>query len=369
MKAVNKINLRFVLLLFVVAGAFSCTRHWEETREEMIAEGGVPVKLNLKSTAQAPDLAYTLYVFAKSDTDPAYGFRYSLPIRPQGNTLKFLNSELAGQSYRFLFLATPDARKELKVTDTSLTAAPTEGINWEEIRILPLTDSLTIHNYYGVLDMTGEEIIATTTINATLTRMVGQMQFWFFKAGTGGINDPVGIDPAQYGSVFDRISEIVVTYSQITSAASFDSANLLQGVSVGTDTYTQTLNPVLNAGLKLPFPQSIPALESPASAAGSVLIQGACFLPSDLKMSVTITFRYYDTTPVCGITDPVVGHVHTSGCYSERTLTLQLPPAGSATGLNVLPDHYTLNKAGLPCNRVIDIEHPEGIYIVTEWNE
>lgn len=366
MKAVNKINILF--LLFVIAGLFSCSRHWEETQGTVMGEDGIPVAITLKTTAAAPDLQYWLYVFIKSAPGTPYRYKQAVALTPEtGNTyVKFLNSDLSQNSYRFLFLATPKERPEVAFTDTSLSGLPGETA-WEEVRLTTKVDSLTIHNYYGINEMTGQQLLDATLIQGTLTRMVGQMQFWFYKTGDGEINTPVDIDTEQYGSVLDRIHTIDIVYSQMTTVASFNENNELQPAAYSDATYTQHIRPVLTPDLKLPFPQSDPSLQSPGSPRGSALIQGIGFLPSDAHMKVCINCKYYDTTPVCGNTGSSSSHVHNSSCYSQGTLTLFLPPRDSTPGLDILPDHYTLNKAGLPCNRAIDIKHESQINIHTEW--
>ena len=87
-------------------------------------------------------------------------------------------------------------------------------------------------------------------------------------------------------------------------------------------------------------------------------------LPSDSKLRVKLLFTYYDTTPACGN-----GHtgVHSAACFPQRQLTLALPATDAAAGLPVAADCFTVNRAGLRCDRIIDIPVGGGIETNFDW--
>ena len=97
---------------------------------------------------------------------------------------------------------------------------------------------------------------------------------------------------------------------------------------------------------------------------GSLRMKGAFLLPSDSKLRVKLLFTYYDTTPACGN-----GHtgVHSAACFPQRQLTLALPAADAATGLPVAANCFTVNRAGLHCDRIIDIPVGGGIETNFDW--
>lgn len=99
------------------------------------------------------------------------------------------------------------------------------GTEWEKVAIEMANDSLSVDNYYGIKDLTGNEILQTGTIHGELTRLVGQMLFCFYKVGPGGVSDPVPVNDKTVASVMDRISSIDITYEGVPRLITFDSGN------------------------------------------------------------------------------------------------------------------------------------------------
>ena len=72
----------------------------------------------------------------------------------------------------------------------------------------------------------------------------------------------------------------------------------------------------------------------------------------------------YAPRPACGN-----GHtgVHSAACFPQRQLTLALPAADAATGLPVAANCFTVNRAGLRCDRIIDVPVGGGVETNFDW--
>lgn len=336
----------------------SCTENRELT-EWKGNEPGIPLRAALPEEAPANGLLTKMYVF-KGLPNTTYRLSDSLEIPGNSARIKMSLNDLDKNNYRFLFVSTPKARPETRVgrIDGSPFLADTE---WEKVAVGMAADSLSTDNYYGIKDMTGREIMQQEAIEGELTRLVGQMVFCFYKGEAAGVTDP------KVASVLDRVSFIEISYKEIPRQITFDAG--LNPVSVaGTeDVLNHTVSFSLSEyGQKVAIPQAGVPVEIADSIPGGAILKGTGLLPCKDKVEVSMTFHYYDTTPVCGHTE--AGHTHTVECYTPETLLLHLPKKTGMTGLSVLPDHFTVNNAILPCDRVIDVPHTSGINANIVWN-
>lgn len=349
----------FGIAILFAGLAFSCTER-QESPEWVDSKSGVLFRTELREASPANGLLTKLYVF-KSAGQESYRLCDSLPEIISGSTrLKMSLAELNKNHYRFLFVSTPASEPEIQVT--RMDGSPfVFGTEWEMMSVTMATDSLSIDNYYGIKDLTGTEILQLEAVEGELTRLVGQMVFCFYKAGSEGVTNP------DIASVLDRVSSIDITYESVPRKIMFDAANLPVSVTGANRRLTHTVRFSLSEdGQKVALPQTGIPVEIADSIPGGAILKGACLLPCRDKVTVSMAFHYYDTTPVCGHTES--GHKHVAECYMPGDLLLNLPKNTGITGLSVLPDHFTINNAILPCDRVIDVQHTSGIQVNTVWN-
>lgn len=344
----------------------SCATSWENPPEVPDEQSEIMLRTQLMDGIVVNGLLTKLYVFSKVGTGD-YLLTDSLPQVVSGTSrLKLSLADLKTNDYRFLFIATPEANPEITVRRKNNYALLPDAA-WQDITIGATVESLSIDNYYGIKDMTGSEILEDKEITAVLTRLVGQMVFCFYKVGLGGLKDPVAVDDPNVASVMDRVSSIDLTYRGVPRLITFDAGNNPVAVDGLESTVSRSVRFTLTEdGQKVVLPQEDISVETADSIPGGAILKEACMLPSQEKVHVSMVFHYYDTTPICENFEK--GHVHSASCYSEETISLQLPQSENSPGLSVLPDCFTINNAGLPCNRVIDIEHTSGFDVDTKWN-
>lgn len=337
----------------------SCTER-QESPEWIENESGILLRPELRETSPSDGLITKLYVF-KAGANDKYRLSDSLPEIISGSTrLKMNLADLNKNDYRFLFVSTPQPKPEIQVNrmDGSPFAFGTE---WEQAVVTMQADSLSIDNYYGIKDLTGREILQLDAIEGELTRLVGQMVFCFYKSVPQGVTDP------NVASVLDRVSSIDIAYKNVPRQIAFDAANLPVSVTGSESALNHTVRfSQSEDGQKVALPQAGVPVEISDSIPKGAILKGTCLLPCQQQVNVSMVFHYYATTPICGHTE--VTHKHTAQCYEQNTLTLNLPNNTGTAGLSVLPDHFTVNNALLPCNRVIDVEHTSGIQVNTVWN-
>lgn len=340
-----------------------CSRQnkpWSETPEETAF-----VALRLPQGTPADPVRYNLYIFAKESGTGNYAFTDSISPLTNGSLLKFQLPDLQKNDYRFLFVAFPPVRPGISV-QTVQRRPPAEGDAWDGIRIWMTALPATADCYCGVTEMTGEEILASGTVRGDLKRIAGQMIFDFFRTGEGGVGTPTDIVSEQVASVMDRVKSIDITYSGLTDRLVFDADNRPVAEPGGDLTLVQTIHPELDERFRVSFPQPNPSLEAGNAGRGSVRVKGPGLFPGGENVRVLMHFTYYDTTPACGNSHP---GAHDETCFRERTLELNLPETGRTGGLPVVADHFTVNKAGLHCDRIIDVERSGGITADLNWKE
>lgn len=358
----------YVIRLFIwivsIAGITACSGQQDYPETPDVAKEGIPLSINIsRTTTHTTGLEFGLYIFSRYTGNKDSKYQLDSIILPltERSMLKFSNKKLSQKEYRFLFMATPSDSSALKVVNTHLST-PMPGTSWEDIRIISRSDSISIDNYYQVTDRSAQEILATDTLHAQLKRMVGQLVFRFFKIGEN-IADLQPIDP-EVSSVFDRIKSIRIDYQNFNRILAFDDTGIPYPESTpssGGQNVSQHIQTVLqNFRLILPQKHLDPINADPVNGGE---IKGYCFLPTNQQIRTTLTFIYYDTTPVCGN----ALHQHNKNCYPQESLTLNIPKK-SHPGLSVEANAYTVNKAGIRCNRIIDIGYETNLEIDTDWN-
>lgn len=353
---------RSILWIIAVAGITSCSDQQEYPESLAVTGKGIPLSMGFARTSDHTSrLQFGLYIFSRPVGEDSM-YRLDSIILPLAETsrLKFGNGQLTGKEYRFLFMATPDDLSALKVVDTDLTT-PARGTSWEDIRVIPQGDSISVDNYCQVTDRSAQELLAADTLYGRLSRIVGQMVFRFFKIGDH-ITDIQPLDLNKVASVFDRIKNIRIDYENYSHAIAFDGQGVPYPKAFQTkqENISQNITTILK-GFRLELPQpALNAVNGDPAAGGE--IKGYCFLPANRQLRATVTFTYYETTPACGN----ALHQHNESCYHEETLTLHIPKK-SVPGLSVESDAYTVNKAGIRCDRIIDIEYGTNMEIETDW--
>lgn len=352
----------FSLLSLLGGLVYSCTESQEDMPDWVDSKSGILFRTELREGTSDNGLLTNLYIFSKKGSG-SYLLVDSVPNVVSNSTrLKLKEEDLKEKDYRFLFIATSLQKPEMQVQHADNTPFAF-GTEWEKVAVSMLTDSLSVDNYYGIKDLSGNEIRELGSIEGKLSRLVGQMVFCFYKVGPGGITDRLLTDNPDVESVLDRISSIDITYQGVARQIRFDDNNLPVAQAGTEEILNHTVNFSLDENsLMVKLPQEGVPVETSDSIPEGAILKGACLPPSQGGVRVSMTFHYYDTTPVCADT-----HKHTVECYTSSTLSLNLPIKDAASGLNVLPDHFTINNAGLPCNRIIDILYTSGFTINTTW--
>lgn len=363
-KTITKMKTHYLTGLFAAVamiGAWGCSD--VKTSRSYLGEETPQVEIVIK--APAGGVSCPLYVFRReTGTGGDYVLERSYTSVADGSSMRFSLEDLRAFDYRFLMTAQPaDAQwLDVKADGRELDA----GTAWQDVRIMQISDNATSEAYCGVTDMTGDAILSSGRITLELKRIAGEMVFDIYRIGSS-LDDPAGIVSAQVESVIDRVSDIEITYSNPTTALRFGDNNELIPASYASAPVAQDIKPVVDTGFGVSLPQSEAGLEEyDASVRGSLRIMGLFLLPSDSRIRVKMKFTYYDTTPICG--NNHTGE-HTAACFTENTVTLDLPAASSATGLPVERDCFTVNSAGLHADRIIDVPISGGVEADFEWSK
>jgi len=321
------------------------------------------ITASLESLSLPANLKCDLYIFWKGSAETEYKFKETIALTGTQTKMKFMNADLKDKDYRFLFVATSAINPEISVSDLSNNALNIDK-KWTDVLISSNEILLSADNYSGVLDKSGEDILKKGSIDGILTRMVGQIVLDIFRI-SGNINYPMDIISGDVSSVLDRVFKVEVEYSGITRDVVFGGSNNILDNNKWPDKYAKTHLFNTDNNLKVSVPQVDNGLiVSPIGKLGSARIQGIYCLPSDKNMRIKFIFHYYDTTPKCGD----INHVHTKVCYDERELIINLPQdKEDATLLSVYPNYFTVNKAGIRLDRIIDLTQPGSFELATTW--
>lgn len=343
----RKYPYRIIGALILLFGA-ACAS--QEPQECLPCKKNATVEVRLAGTIPEAGLETPIYFFRRNaGTQDEYVFIRSYASVADGETIKLPLEEMAGEEYRFLMIAQPagGAWLTLQAADGS-TYAP--GATWDELRLASATGSASADGYCGYTDRSGAEILAEGAVRLKLTRIAGQVVFDFFRTG-GSLSQPESVVSPDVASVIDRVAEIEIEYANPTASLRFDADGALVPATYAAEPLKQRIVPEME-NFKVSLPQADKGLAVyDASLRGSLRMEGACLLPSDSKLRVKLVFTYYDTTPVCGNDHTGDG----AACYVRRQMTLDLPAAGSQAGLPVAADCFTVNRAGLRCDRIIDV--------------
>lgn len=351
--------------LAVLGGMFACSGEEEEPGAVATGVSGVSVVLKTGSKAAA-GLDFSVYVFEKPSDSSTYVFKNSFVLTGQQGKLELEEEELQANDYRFLFLALPAGGEDIKAgrLDASTLRA---GDAWEDLRLTRTAAPLSDAVYYKVEDVSGGNLLDTRLIRVTLERLIGRMVFDCFKVANASSQDPIGIDAASgVASVLDRVYKIEITYGSPVQQLSFQGTTLTPLPSLAPQE-VQTISLPEEDNLKVTVPQADLGLLKPYGADGCVRILGLNLLPTGTAMPVTLTFRYYDTTPVCQSgSDPA--HTHTSACYAESSLVLNLQVANGEGKNAIRPGYLTINKSAILFNRIIDLPAGATLDVDFSWD-
>lgn len=349
--------LTLVCAAAALLGFWSCSK----TDYNAAEDGTRQIEVSLKTPPAG--LSCPLHIFRRpAGTSDEYAFDRNCGPVADGTTLKLTLEELKAFDYRFLMTAQPASRQWLEVTGDAQEL--TAGTLWNDVRLAETSTEATSEAYCGVTDMSGDDIIRNGRILMELKRIGGEMVFDIYRKGAT-LDDPVSIVSTDVASVIDRVTRIEIRYYSPTVALRFGPENELIPDSYGSTPVVQAIIPSLDGNLRAVLPQSDNGLaEYDPTVRGSLRIMGAFLLPSDSRIRATMKFTYYDTTPVCG--NSHTGD-HTDTCFEEKTLLLNLPSALSATGLPVKGNFFTVNRAGLGTDRIIDVPTESGVDVDFTW--
>ena len=321
----RKIRLNVLGVLIMGIALFACSNDSKDGSPLSMEEDEIPVFIDIKNTPLPDKLDCKLYVFSKASSASGYSLDTDYTMTSSQVRVKLTNKDLIESQFRFLFVATyvDDPQVSVLAKDGSSLA---RGDMWDDLMIRANTSVMADSSYYAVLDKSGSDILATGNIQATLTRLVGQMMFDIYKVGPETNEDQaVNIAPGYY-SVLDRVYKIEIAYSGRTKDIVFDTDNHPVHYSVWDEEYVQTIEPQLILkdsifDMVIDTTRSIPDLTLSVLAQGSASVSGIYCMPSNENMEVRMTFYYYDTTPVCGETH----EVHAETCFPKTSIVLNLP--------------------------------------------
>lgn len=344
----RKYPYRIIGALILLFGA-ACAS--QEPQECLPCKKNATVEVRLAGTIPEAGLETPLYLFRRSaGTQDEYVFIRSYGPVADGEAIKLPLEEMAGEEYRFLMIAQPAGGAWLTLQTADGAAYP-PGATWSELRLTSAAGSVSADGYCGFTDRSGAEILAEGTVPLKLTRIAGQVVFDFFRTG-GALSQPESVVSADVESVIDRVAEIGIEYIDPTTSLRFDANGTLIPAAYAAEPFKQRILPDME-NFKVSLPQDEKGLGIyDASLRGSLRMEGAFVLPSDSKLRVHLVFTYYDTTPSCG--NDHVGE-HLPACYAQRQIALDLPAGAMQTGLPVAADCFTVNRAGLRCDRIIDV--------------
>lgn len=364
----KKIIIQIVGFFVLGMAVISCSDKTEDSGNTVNLADGVPVKVDLGTRALPNNLECDLYIYRKSSSDTDYILKEIVPFGNEDNkVLKFLNNELAANTYRFFFVATTPGNGELLLKNPS-DADISIGHSWTDLRIKATTQDLSDDYYYGIITKTGNQILTEGTINAVLSRLIGQMTVDIYRVANNNVNNPINKVSPTVRSVLDRVKEINIKYDGLTQAVAFNAAGEVVEAGEWPDAFEYAINPVLDDSLRVNIPQeNIGLIRSGRATIGSARIKGVCALPAKEKIRMQVTFNYYDTTPNCG--NSHTGN-HDSSCFVERTLTLNMPRTDNDPDelLSILSNTFTVNNAAIRFDRIIDVGVDGLVSFNVVWN-
>ena len=366
---IKQITGIFMLVMLISA----CSKETQEVPTKQNPEGESPIELDINTKALEGGLECDMYVFCKEGASNPYKLRRVLHLTERLTSVNFSNDSLTSAfSYRFLFVATPPAYKsEMKIKHVT---NPELALNdeWKDLLMEATKQTLSDKLHYGIiLNKTGESILNDGQINISLERLVGKQIINIYKVDAA--KKPMDVSNKVW-SVLDRVHQIDIEYTGLTKSFTFGEDGTIKKKS-SWGVYKQTINPTINEAkgqnlLKVQLPQPNDSIDNfvaddkGTKIKGSARIRGVFGLPSN-DIKIKSTFSYYHTTPIkCAGTD--AGN-HTKDCFEKKTLELNLPPTATTPLLKIISNTYTMNKAGLWFDRVIDVGVNGQFVFNTEW--
>jgi len=362
----NNIGIQCATFIIGCISFIACSDHTEDKYSDINSEiNELPVNFRI-STADLPeDLQCKVYIFGKADETSDYILKDTINLDDQNHRiLPFTNEEWSDSNYRFFFIALAAENPGLALTNQNYTELQ-EGVDtWENIRIKAEdTQMISGDCYFGVLDKTNQEISDSRLISGEIKRLVGQMAIDIFRVDDEG--EPMDKLTSNISTVLDRVYQIDFAYTGLTDEISFDEDGDPQWLSVKTLTET-SMDIQLADTLQMYLDENPLLSVSSEGVTGSVRVKNLFCLPSTGNVKLKVTFHYYDTTPICG--DINHDHYGEEPCFVQRTLELNLPQnSQDKQYLDILPNYYTVNKAGIPMDRVIDLNQSASFGFNTIW--
>lgn len=371
-----------IALLCVGTGLLSCSD--TENENPVIPQAGdLQIGLRAESTQLPSELKTTIYVFSKSGAGQDYTFKRTISMENKMfDRYPYIETEWPDDLYRFLFIAQKGEEESIQVSNMDA---------WSNVQITANEMNLPGDLYYDIVDKARSEIIADNrSIDGELTRLVGQVVLDIYRGEDVAL--PEDIRDAEVMSVLDRVSAIEITYSGLSNAIRFNES----GDVIPISTYAEDVVVPYTIDAQDEF-WRVPVTETdqnnpfltPAAAgtAGSVRIGGIFGFPADQTVRVRAIFRYHDTTAHCNqlvhtherfchdrgdITRPITCtipvHEHTRECgYDDRSIELNLPADDSSELLTILPNMYTVNKAAIRYDRIIDVTRSGDFTMDLDW--
>lgn len=353
--------------------------------------GDLPINIRAQFEDLPEGAKCEVYRFSKTGGG-SYTLKDSIHLSGRSpRILAFNSSDWSDDDYRFLFIALPET-SSITIENHLRESLYQQGELWENIRIY-VDDPANVPDqlWYDILDKTSSDINTTPLISGNMKRLVGQMVLDIYRGED--VNQPEDIQDEEVLSVIDRVNAIEVTYNGLTSAIRFDDEGNVIPVSTHNQDVVVTY-PIVTEDEFWRVPvtevadENNPFLTPAATAtAGSVRIGGIFGFPADNTVRVKAVFRYYDTTAHCGllvhthdkychersdITLPLrctlSEHTHTQDCgYDERSIVLNLPKADESELLTIMPNMYTVNKAAIRHDRIIDITRNGDFNMAFDW--
>jgi len=360
----NKIENQMIAFLIGCIGLFSCSQadDYNDYPENKLP-GSLPISVRAETMDLPVGMQTTVYVFGKSSGDTDYIVKNIILLGDE--TVKshpYIESDWSDEFYRFLFVATSETEENLEVVNAA-NASLAMNDAWLDLRIKADVADVSGDLYYDIVDMTNAQIKAdNSSIDGDLTRMVGQMVLEIYRTDQTS-KLPMDIVSSKIASVLDRVYQIEIDYTGLTSEIRFDDAGT--PVEVAYNGIAKSVTDIIQGDTLQVSVSDNDKLElAVAGVAGSVRIKDLFCLPSSDKIKMKATFHYYDTTPTCEDMD----HAHTKECYTKKALELNLPQNNQELEyLSVQPNYYTLNKAGIWLDRIIDLEIISDFSFDTAW--
>lgn len=366
-----KINRMKQLMLIAAAALYllSCTNDTDNGSPIInVDPEDTSLNINLRQGVLPDSVNCIMYVFSKANLGDNYLLKDSIHLdENHRRTLPYIASEWNDAYYRFLFIAISENNPGLTLTNHTNAVLTKDVDSWQDVR-LTANDIKAISEdcYFGFIDKTNTDIASTRLISGNIKRLAGQVVLDIFRINDAGVPmDKVSVSDS---SVIDRVFRIDFEYEGLTDQISFNDAGEPVMNRTISGLILDTMNVQLTNDLMMDLDDNNQLEISGEGVSGSVRIKGLFGLTSENNLTMKVTFHYYDTTPICGNT--VTGHTHSvaDGCFAENKLVLNLPQNNPQKDyLNILPNYYTVNKAGIWLDRIIDLKYSAALDFDTEW--